>query len=328
MGQSTSRAPHEPPPACPKKCYSSSSSSSSLCPVKKCSSSPSPYNVYSQPINSLNNIPQTTAANSLPNPNQTILLDTNRVQSTIPKGNTSTTWIYPSPQMFWNSLNRKGKIGDTKEAEMSVVVAIHNNMNESTWRKVREWERVVSLEAFSEDTHTPIDDVDPSSGPKLLKFLGRPTDLSPKAYLKSLLGHPLPFDRHDWTIQRPDSTTIRYVIDYYVDETKANEAEGSGMVKKNDYGAIKSIMVDVRPALVDSSASAIFTGGERAKRTKRALRKTRMFLELSWCGRFDLSLIGHWRVRDPYLDPDLDRPSTTPLHRKMRLSESATVSNF
>ena len=230
--------------------------------------------------------------------------------------------------MFWNSLNRKGKIGDTKEAEMSVVVAIHNNMNESTWRKVREWERVVSLEAFSEDTHTPIDDVDPSSGPKLLKFLGRPTDLSPKAYLKSLLGHPLPFDRHDWTIQRPDSTTIRYVIDYYVDETKANEAEGSGMVKKNDYGAIKSIMVDVRPALVDSSASAIFTGGERAKRTKRALRKTRMFLELSWCGRFDLSLIGHWRVRDPYLDPDLDRPSTTPLHRKMRLSESATVSNF
>ena len=290
MGQSTSRAPHEPPPACPKKCYSSSSSSS-LCPVKQCSSSPSPYNVYSQPINSLNNIPQTTAANSLPNPNQTILLDTNRVQSTIPKGNTSTTWIYPSPQMFWNSLNRKGKIGDTKEAEMSVVVAIHNNMNESTWRKVREWERVVSLEAFSEDTHTPIDDVDPSSGPKLLKFLGRPTDLSPKAYLKSLLGHPLPFDRHDWTIQRPDSTTIRYVIDYYVDETKANEAEGSGMVKKNDYGAIKSIMVDVRPALVDSSASAIFTGGERAKRTKRALRKTRMFLELSWCGRFDLSLI-------------------------------------
>ena len=38
--------------------------------------------------------------------------------------------------------------------------------------------------------------------PKLLHFLGRPHDLSPKARLKILLGHPAPFDRHDWVVDR------------------------------------------------------------------------------------------------------------------------------
>ena len=45
--------------------------------------------------------------------------------------------------MFWNSLARKNKIGDTKESDMEVVVAIHNSMNEGTWAKVLEWEGVV-----------------------------------------------------------------------------------------------------------------------------------------------------------------------------------------
>jgi hypothetical protein len=34
--------------------------------------------------------------------------------------------------------------------------------------------------------------------PKLLRFMGKPNDLSPKARLKMLFGHPAPFDRHDW----------------------------------------------------------------------------------------------------------------------------------
>ena len=45
--------------------------------------------------------------------------------------------------MFWNSLARKGKLGDTKEEDMETVVAIHNNMNEGTWAKVLEWEEVI-----------------------------------------------------------------------------------------------------------------------------------------------------------------------------------------
>ena len=143
------------------------------------------------------------------------------------------TWTYPSPQMFFNALARKGKLGDTKEDEISSVVALHNNMNEKTWKKVLEWEEATT--SFSE--------------PKLLKFLGRPKDLSPKAWLKhKLLGYPLPFDRHDWTILRTDGTTVRYVIDYYFDETRANQETG-GMPKMDDMTATPSLLVDVRPAL-------------------------------------------------------------------------------
>ena len=105
-----------------------------------------------------------------------------------------TTWTYPSPQMFYNSLARKNKLGDTAEEEIESVVALHNNMNEKTWGRVTAWEAVIG-------------DGEP---PKLLKFMGRPTDLSPKAMLKHyLLGHPLPYDRHDWTILRPDGTLIQ-----------------------------------------------------------------------------------------------------------------------
>lgn len=40
------------------------------------------------------------------------------------------------------------------------------------------------------------------SEPRLLRFLGRPDDTSPKALAKMMLGHPLPFDRHDWVVDR------------------------------------------------------------------------------------------------------------------------------
>ena len=51
-----------------------------------------------------------------------------------------------SPRCLWgrgrNSLSRKGKVEDTKEDNMDVVVAIHNNMNEFTWRKILQWEKL------------------------------------------------------------------------------------------------------------------------------------------------------------------------------------------
>jgi cytochrome c heme-lyase len=137
--------------------------------------------------------------------------------------------------MFYNALARKKKLGDTDEAEMTSVVALHNNMNEKTWQRVVEWERVVTKE---------------QAPPKLLKFMGRPTDLSPKAVLKHyMLGHPLPYDRHDWTVLRPDGTTVRYVIDYYYDESRAREDASSSMPSLNDTGATPSLLVDVRRAL-------------------------------------------------------------------------------
>ena len=209
------------------------------CPVK----AHPEYNVYSQPIDKTNNMPK-GAATQLPNSSQTIELSTERVSSTIPKGGTgessAATWTYPSPQQFYNALSRKGKFnakgGESEvasEEDMASVVALHNNMNEKTWAKVVEWER----QTYSENL-----------APKLLKFCGRPHDLSPKAALKHyVLGHPFPYDRHDWTLLRDDGTTVRYVIDYYYDETRAKTTDDSAMPVLEDRSATPSLLVDVRP---------------------------------------------------------------------------------
>lgn len=187
---------------------------SSGCPVKH-SGSRQEYNVYGQKINPDNNMPSNP--NQLPNSLQNELLSTDRERSTIPKGGTSDdkTWTYPSAQMFYNALSRKGKLNDTNPQDVPHVVAVHNQMNEQTWHKILQWEAAIH-----------------GTDVRLLKFEGRPHDLSPKATLKHyLLGHPLPFDRHDWMVERGDGTVVRYVLDYYYDD------EGD-----------TSLLVDVRPA--------------------------------------------------------------------------------
>ncbi|VEU39795.1 unnamed protein product [Pseudo-nitzschia multistriata] len=222
------------------------------CPVR----APHPeYDVYSQPIDKTNNMPR-GASVQLPNASQRIELSTERVSSTIPKGgadgSSAATWTYPSPQQFYNALARKGKFdangGESEvasEEDMASVVALHNNMNEKTWAKVVEWERQTYSEA---------------SAPKLLRFCGRPHDLSPKAALKHyLLGHPLPYDRHDWTVLRDDGSTVRYVIDYYYDESRAGLTDDSAMPDLHDRSATPSLLVDVRPAL-DGPGSLLARG--------------------------------------------------------------------
>ena len=194
------------------------------------------FNVYSQKINPLNNMP--TTANQAMAPGQDQPLSVDRTQSQIPKGGTeSDTWLYPSPQMFWNAIVRKGKSEDSKEEikHMETVVAIHNNMNEKTWKQILSWEKL-----HDEYHHTD------GTEPKLLRFIGRPDEMTPKAKLRTLLGQPEPFDRHDWTVDR-GGKLVRYVIDYYFDE----EAASNDSVPKSmsDVGAVRSIRVDARPAL-------------------------------------------------------------------------------
>lgn len=46
----------------------------------------------------------------------------------------SATWVYPSQQMFYNAMKRKG--WDAREEDMPQVVAIHNTVNERAWREV------------------------------------------------------------------------------------------------------------------------------------------------------------------------------------------------
>ena len=130
---------------------------------------------------------------NLPAPMQRMPLDTSRQTSTIPKSDynpdhqddAKQVWEYPSPQMFFNAMRRKGY--QPSEHDMGMVVAIHNAVNERAWGEVLAWEAMHKSAC---------------GDPKLLKFEGRPKDLTPKARVNSWLGYGLPFDRHDWTVDR------------------------------------------------------------------------------------------------------------------------------
>jgi len=142
----------------------------------------------------------------LPAPGQKTPLPTQRRTSSIPKGDftpvhqkeDADTWQYPSQQMFFNAMTRKG-YGPVEE-EMSHVVGIHNAVNETTWRHVLEWEK--SLHPETADKL------------KLKKFSGDAKNITPKARFMNLLGKELPFDRHDWIVER-DGEPVHYVIDFY-----------------------------------------------------------------------------------------------------------------
>mmetsp|Transcript_7007 Transcript_7007/g.43006 ORF Transcript_7007/g.43006 Transcript_7007/m.43006 type:complete len:290 (-) Transcript_7007:1232-2101(-) len=157
--------------------------------------------------------------NQQPAPGQRVPLSVSRSWSTIPKSGTDGTWLYPSPQMFFNALQRKGKAEGVEEGDMDSVVYVHNTMNEATWQEVQRWE------AMHKDT---------CREPKLQRFRGRPDDLTPRARFWKLLGYEPPFDRHDWYVDRCGEV-VRYVIDFYFDESKA--------------GSPDAFLLDVRPGL-------------------------------------------------------------------------------
>ena len=54
------------------------------------------------------------------------------------EGGSSHVWQYPSEQMFFNAMKRKG--WDAKEEDMHSVVAIHNSVNERAWQQVLQYE--------------------------------------------------------------------------------------------------------------------------------------------------------------------------------------------
>jgi cytochrome c heme-lyase len=126
--------------------------------------------------------------------------------------------------MFYNAMKRKGWA--PAEDDMTAVVAIHNAVNERAWREIQRWEAV-------QGTATSC------GGPRLVKFKGRPQDYSPKARILNVLGYKLPFDRHDWVVDRCGNE-IRYIIDFY---NAAPHPE-----------APAALHLDVRPAL-DSPAA-------------------------------------------------------------------------
>lgn len=170
-------------------------------------------------INPLNMMPP---PNQRPSPDQPFELPIERQKSTIPKSGTGETWVYPSQQMFWNAMLRKGWRWDKDDIganDMEHIIKIHNANNEQGWAEVLKWEALHAKEC---------------GRPMLKSFGGKATDFSPRAKIRGWMGYEMPFDRHDWIIDRCGKD-VRYIIDYYDGEL--------------DPGNHKFAELDVRPAL-------------------------------------------------------------------------------
>jgi len=129
----------------------------------------------------------------------------------------SGNWIYPSQEMFFNAMQRKGHAAEAKD--MASIVPIHNAVNERAWKEIKDWEKGRGSEKCG--------------GPKLVSFAGDSKAMTPRARWNSLLGYEEPFDRHDWVVDRC-GTHIDYVIDFY---------------KGKSNGGPLSFFLDVRPKL-------------------------------------------------------------------------------
>jgi cytochrome c heme-lyase len=128
-----------PPPGCPMHAEGGAGGGDGGGKMRSKAEMGPVYNVYSQKIDPTNMMP--AVPQQAPSPDQAGALSTSRVRSSIPKGGTSAeTWLYPSPQMFYNALMRKGKAEGVSENDMDVVVSIHNAMNEKAWKLLLEWE--------------------------------------------------------------------------------------------------------------------------------------------------------------------------------------------
>ncbi|KAF9148240.1 Cytochrome c1 heme lyase [Linnemannia schmuckeri] len=141
-----------------------------------------------------------------------------------PDSDQGEVWIYPSEQMFFNAMKRKN--WNPREEDMKFVVPIHNMVNEMAWKHILRWEKLM------ENT---------CGGPKLVKFEGKPKEITPKARIRSWMGYTLPFDRHDWVVDRCGKQ-VTYIIDFY-----------SGQPDPR-YPEAPSFYLDVRPKLTAEGA--------------------------------------------------------------------------
>lgn len=155
-------------------------------------------------------------------------------------------WIYPSEKQFFEALVRKGNTpastNSASELATSVasIIPIHNAVNERAWKQILDWE-----------SRAPASD--PGSrkcgGPRLYSFKGlgvEPQFLSPRARFNNLLGYQLPFDRHDWVVERCGGERVEYVIDFY--QGKGSGPQGAGLSNNAGPGKL-SFYLDVRPKL-------------------------------------------------------------------------------
>ena len=162
---------------------------------------------------------------------------------------TAQHWVYPSEQQLYNAMRRKGWT-NVPEDSISTVLNIHNTINERTWRQIQDWEDSNNL--------------------TLVRFQGRPTEPSPKAWLlcNLLRLYDAPFDRHDWYVESTDDDhkiQQRYVIDYYYTLDQQTQ--------------LPRPCIDARPAL-DHPRAVLLHGKQFFKNAFPAISK-RLFAEES-----------------------------------------------
>lgn len=133
-----------------------------------------------------------------PAPNQGVVLDTEREPSTIPKGSGDGNWEYPSPQQMYNALLRKGYT-DTDPEHVTSMVSVHNFLNEGAWNEVRVWEGLFAKglgdgwkKCLKGEEGIVEQRVEDDADPKLMRFQGRPKEMTPKAAMVQMLGRIYP----------------------------------------------------------------------------------------------------------------------------------------
>ena len=146
-------------------------------------------------LNPLNYMPSNLSQSR--SSNQTIALPTSRTTSSIPRGDVEGNWEYPSPQQMYNAMRRKG-YDDTPEDAVESMVAVHNFLNEGAWAEIEGWEARFNKglrhgwqscrngeQGFEQQKYE-------GESPRLLRFMGRPGILTPKARLYALWGFVWP----------------------------------------------------------------------------------------------------------------------------------------
>ncbi|ORY61403.1 cytochrome c/c1 heme-lyase [Pseudomassariella vexata] len=255
-----------PPSTCPvKHDVSATTAPPSACPVphgsKNGAPTPESQSAFSK-LNPLNYMFRDLSQDRAPT--QTQYLPTSREPSTIPRGDGDGNWEYPSPQQMYNALLRKGYT-DTDVTAVESMVSVHNFLNEGAWAEIMEWEKRFSgglhrgWQLCSHGEHNfdamakkygyqeEVEDLSPG----LVRFQGRPKDMTPKAAMIQVMGwiYPAmfatepPFDRHDWYVSRETNgqkREVRYIIDYY-----------SGPPEETGEPVF---FLDVRPAVTPTAA--------------------------------------------------------------------------
>ncbi len=168
-------------------------------------------------LNPLNYIPAhlpNTRSSSSP---QDITLPLSRSTSSIPRADTpNTRWEYPSPQQMYNAMLRKGYT-DTPADAVESMVAVHNFLNEGAWEEIVTWEEIfrgglkdgwrlcrmgeegMRMERLRSEVMRmrreelglqpqAADHEDDPYQPQLVRFQGRPKDMTPKAGILQALG--------------------------------------------------------------------------------------------------------------------------------------------